>query len=113
MNAKTTHCPKSTMNKLCEIIDICIILFLAFTLVCICLFTKAKEKSKLGGDGTFDNRPFTEKLHQFVKRKKKKLKRLEVGGIFWPILVHFWCPEVTLVNFSINLSNLKNNPKSS
>ena len=29
----------------------------------------------------------------------------------WPILGHLWCPVVTLVTFSSNLSNFKKNPK--
>ena len=31
--------------------------------------------------------------------------------LFWPILGYFWCPVVTLVYFSSNLSNFKKNPK--
>ena len=30
---------------------------------------------------------------------------------FWNILGHFWCPVVSLVTFSSNLSNFENNPK--
>ena len=34
--------------------------------------------------------------------------------LFWPILLHVWCPVVTLVTFSSNLSNFfkkSKNPK--
>ena len=43
----------------------------------------------------------------FALRAKKKLIML-----FKPILGHFWCPVVTLVAFSSNVSNFKKNPKS-
>ena len=32
--------------------------------------------------------------------------------LFWPILGQFWCPVVTVVTFSNNLSNFKKNTKS-
>ena len=31
--------------------------------------------------------------------------------LFWPILGYIWCPVVTLVTLSSNLSNFKKNPK--
>ena len=31
--------------------------------------------------------------------------------LFWPIFVHFWCPAVTLVTFSSNLSNFERNQR--
>ena len=31
----------------------------------------------------------------------------ELIMLFWPILGHFWCPIVTLVTFSSNLSDLR------
>ena len=31
--------------------------------------------------------------------------------LFWPILSPFWCPVVTVVTFSSDLSNFKNNEK--
>ena len=31
--------------------------------------------------------------------------------LFWPIFDNFWCPVVTLVAFSSNLSNFERNPK--
>ena len=31
--------------------------------------------------------------------------------LFWPILGHFWCPVVTSVSFSSNLSNFEKNPE--
>ena len=48
------------------------------------------------------------KLHTFavIDRAKK-----EVIMLFWPILGNFWCPVVTLVTFSSNISNFKRNPK--
>ena len=42
----------------------------------------------------------------FALRAKKKLIML-----FWPIFGIFWCPVVTLVTFSSNLSNFERNPK--
>ena len=39
---------------------------------------------------------------QGILRAKKELIML-----FWPILGHFWCPVVTLVNLSSNLSNFE------
>ena len=33
---------------------------------------KRRKKLKLDGVGSVDNRPFTDKLHHFVKKKKKK-----------------------------------------
>ena len=39
----------------------------------------------------------------FALRARKEL--------FWPIFGIFWCPVVTLVTFSSNLSNFKRNPK--
>ena len=32
-------------------------------------------------------------------------------SLFWPIFANFWCPVVTLVTFSSNLSNFERNPK--
>ena len=31
--------------------------------------------------------------------------------LFWPIFGNLWCPVVTLVPFSSNLSNFEKNPK--
>ena len=31
--------------------------------------------------------------------------------LFWPIIGNFWCPVVTLVTLSCNLSNFERNPK--
>ena len=42
----------------------------------------------------------------FALRAKKKLIML-----FWPIFCNFWCPVVTLVTFSSNLSNFERNAK--
>ena len=35
----------------------------------------------------------------------------EIIMLFWPSFGHFWCPVVTLVTFSSNLSNFERNPK--
>ena len=37
--------------------------------------------------------------------------RRQVIMLFWPIFDNFWCPVVTLVTFSSNLSNFERNPK--
>ena len=42
----------------------------------------------------------------FALRAKKELIML-----FWPIFGDFWCPVVTVVTFSSNLSNFERNPK--
>ena len=42
----------------------------------------------------------------FALRSKK-----EPIILFWPIFVNFWCPVVTLVTLSSNLSNFERNPK--
>jgi hypothetical protein len=42
----------------------------------------------------------------FALRAKKELIML-----FWPIFGDFWCPVVTLVTFSSNLSNFERNAK--
>ena len=42
----------------------------------------------------------------FALRAKKELIML-----FWPIFGNFWCPVVTLVNFSSNISNFERNTK--
>ena len=42
----------------------------------------------------------------FALRAKKELFML-----FWPIFGNFWCPVVTVVTFSINLSNFERNQK--
>ena len=42
----------------------------------------------------------------FALRAKKELIML-----FWPIFGNFWCPVVTLVTFSSNLSNFERNPQ--
>ena len=34
-------------------------------------------------------------------------QKRELVMLFWPMLDHFWYPLVTLVTFSINLSNFK------
>ena len=39
----------------------------------------------------------------FVALRAKR----ELIMLFWPILGHFWCPVVTLVTFSSNLSNFE------
>ena len=31
--------------------------------------------------------------------------------LFWPIFGNFWCPGVTLVTFSSNVSNFERNPE--
>ena len=31
--------------------------------------------------------------------------------LFWVIFGNFWCPEVTLVTFSSNISNFERNPE--
>ena len=38
-------------------------------------------------------------------------QKTELIMLFWPILGHFWCPVVTFVTFSRNLSNFEKNPK--
>jgi hypothetical protein len=38
-------------------------------------------------------------------------KEKELIMLFWPIFGDFWCPVITLVTFSSNLSNFKKNPK--
>ena len=36
--------------------------------------------------------------------------KIELSMLFWPILGLLWCPVITLVTFSSNLSNFEKNP---
>ena len=38
-------------------------------------------------------------------------QKRELIMLFWTIFGNFWCPVVTLVTFSTNLSNFKRNPQ--
>ena len=43
----------------------------------------------------------------FVSLRAKK----ELIMLFWPVFGNFWCPVVTLVTFSSNISNFERNTK--
>ena len=42
---------------------------------------------------------------------QNRLAKKELFMPFWPIFGNFWCPVVTLVTFSSNLSNFEKNTK--
>ena len=80
-------------------------------------YIQEQEQNRTGQDRQQDSIPVVQILEDTASYAGLLLAPLEsffcrVQYAYYMVLANFWCPLVTLVTFSSNLSNFKKNPKS-